>query len=175
MGKVLRGIKNKKGKFVEREVEEPNSLYKADALKIIGKEHWKEFDKWMIGQGAPEMSDGSLGYFDQDVQKYKRNYIFLRKCSTCNGFGLWAIGDPSPMGGMDAADGCPVKKCPECGANGIPKNTWRTLDGRYIPIKELEDDHLKNIIKHIKERKLGKIDEKILKKMLAERKRRKLK
>ena len=41
-------------------------------------------------------------------------------CKTCYGYGLWAIGDPVPMGPMDAADGCLSKKCPECGKGGNP-------------------------------------------------------
>ena len=40
-----------------------------------------------------------------------------KKCHTCLGFGLWAIGDSSPIGPMDAHDGVPTKPCPECGAN----------------------------------------------------------
>jgi hypothetical protein len=43
------------------------------------------------------------------------------KCKTCRGYGLWAVGDPSPMGPMDFRDGCPNKTCPECGA-GRNKN-----------------------------------------------------
>jgi len=41
----------------------------------------------------------------------------LNKCKTCFGYGLHALGDPSPMGPMDAKDGMPTKPCPECGAN----------------------------------------------------------
>ena len=41
-----------------------------------------------------------------------------KKCKTCLGYGLWAIGAPSPMGPMDAGDGMPTKKCPECGKGG---------------------------------------------------------
>lgn len=44
----------------------------------------------------------------------------IKKCSTCNGYGLWSFGDPSPMGEMDANDGTPTIKCPECGANKNP-------------------------------------------------------
>ena len=40
-----------------------------------------------------------------------------KKCHTCYGFGLWAWGDPSPMGPIDVRDGVPTKPCPECGAN----------------------------------------------------------
>jgi hypothetical protein len=41
-------------------------------------------------------------------------------CKTCWGYGLWAMGDASPMGPMDATDGMPTKVCPECGANPNP-------------------------------------------------------
>lgn len=39
------------------------------------------------------------------------------KCKTCYGYGLWGIGRSCPIGEMDASDGMPTKKCPECGAN----------------------------------------------------------
>tara|TARA_Y100000310_G_C20093359_1_gene539320 strand:+ start:399 stop:554 length:156 start_codon:yes stop_codon:yes gene_type:complete len=39
------------------------------------------------------------------------------KCQTCVGYGLWAIGDPSPMGPLDAYS-LPSKPCPECGKGG---------------------------------------------------------
>lgn len=41
-----------------------------------------------------------------------------KKCSTCYGYGLLGIGEPCPIGRMDAEDGMPTKKCPECGAGG---------------------------------------------------------
>lgn len=41
-------------------------------------------------------------------------------CTTCQGFGFWAIGLPIPMGPIDAADGYPTRACPECGANANP-------------------------------------------------------
>ena len=41
-----------------------------------------------------------------------------KKCKMCYGFGMWAIGAPNPMGPMDAGEGMPTKKCPECGAGG---------------------------------------------------------
>jgi len=43
-----------------------------------------------------------------------------KKCTTCWGYGLWAMGEASPMGPMDASDGMPTKACPECGANPNP-------------------------------------------------------
>ena len=39
------------------------------------------------------------------------------KCSTCYGYGLWVIGEPCPIGRMDATH-MPTKKCPECGKGG---------------------------------------------------------
>jgi len=50
----------------------------------------------------------------------KKMTISKGKCTTCRGFGLWAIGCPTPMGPMDCGDGMPTKKCPECGANPNP-------------------------------------------------------
>ena len=47
--------------------------------------------------------------------------VDLMKCKTCNGYGLWAIGNPAPMGRMDATDGLPTKPCPECGSDANPK------------------------------------------------------
>ena len=41
----------------------------------------------------------------------------IKKCKTCLGYGLWAIGEPSPMGKMDSLS-MPSKKCPECGKGG---------------------------------------------------------
>jgi len=38
-----------------------------------------------------------------------------KKCKTCVGYGLWGIGEPSPMGKRDSYI-MPAKKCPECGA-----------------------------------------------------------
>lgn len=43
------------------------------------------------------------------------------RCSTCNGYGLWDMGDPRPMGRMDAADGMPTQACHECGENANPR------------------------------------------------------
>jgi len=48
-----------------------------------------------------------------------------KKCSTCYSYGLWAIGDPSPMGPMDAREGTPTIPCPECGANANPTKKRR--------------------------------------------------
>ena len=42
------------------------------------------------------------------------------KCELCYGYGLWKIGDHSPMGPIDARDGMPTIPCPQCGANANP-------------------------------------------------------
>ena len=44
----------------------------------------------------------------------------MKKCKTCYGFGMWAIGEPCPMGEMDAREGYPTLECPECGASKNP-------------------------------------------------------
>lgn len=44
----------------------------------------------------------------------------MKMCQTCYGYGLWAVGDPVPMGPIDAMDGLPTISCPECGANAKP-------------------------------------------------------
>jgi len=41
-------------------------------------------------------------------------------CTACLGYGLRAWGDASPIGHMEARDGCPTLACPECGANANP-------------------------------------------------------
>jgi len=94
-----------------------------------------------------------------------------KKCKTCFGLGVWSVGDPVGVGPMDAADGVPTNPCPECGA-GPPY--WKTAEGKIIPITHLEDDHLVNIIQHIKDRqKITKIKEtNLLKLMIKEQKRR---
>lgn len=50
----------------------------------------------------------------------------INECTLCHGFGLHALGDPSPMGRMDAQDGLPTQVCPECGQSYNDKdNTIR--------------------------------------------------
>jgi hypothetical protein len=44
----------------------------------------------------------------------------VKTCQRCYGYGLWAVGDPVPMGMIDAMDGLPTIPCPECGANANP-------------------------------------------------------
>ena len=51
----------------------------------------------------------------------------MKTCKTCYGYGLWALGDNSPMGRMDANDGTPTVKCPECGANANDYNNHHSI------------------------------------------------
>ena len=43
-------------------------------------------------------------------------------CKNCYGYGLWILGDKVPMGAMDAYDGFPTSRCPECGMSFNDKN-----------------------------------------------------
>lgn len=74
MSKVIQG-KNIKGKWSESEVEDSTVWSKEDVIKLIGEEHWKQFSKWMNGQGCPVLSNKELGYWQWDVEKWKRHYI----------------------------------------------------------------------------------------------------
>ncbi len=91
-------------------------------------------------------------------KKNKDDYAELREkikkqgnCETCWGYGLWAIGQPVPMGQIDFADGMPANLCLEC--NSGARNTWKVADGLVLPIEQLTDGHLKNIVLHLDERK----------------------
>jgi len=48
----------------------------------------------------------------------KRIVNITNKCGTCLGYGLWAIGDATPVGPIDSSDGVPTNPCPACGADG---------------------------------------------------------
>ena len=54
--------------------------------------------------------------------KAKKKIKRKGECNTCWGYGLWAVGDPCPMGRMDSRDGSPSKKCPECGHISVIKS-----------------------------------------------------
>ena len=41
-------------------------------MKIIGKNRWKEFDDFMIGQTMGLNEDGSYDYYEQDVENFLR-------------------------------------------------------------------------------------------------------
>jgi len=74
MGKIIKKYKYK-GKWKEKKVNDPDCYSKDDVLKIIEKENWNVFDKWIFGQTGPVLSDGTCGYYSWDVQKFKRYYI----------------------------------------------------------------------------------------------------
>ena len=58
---------------------------------------------------------------------YKLSDKAKKEIGCCYGFGLWAIGDATPMGPMDARDGMPTVKCPTCGADANPVRPVRKV------------------------------------------------
>lgn len=54
----------------------------------------------------------------------------MKKCKTCNGFGMWAFGVPSPVGRMDAMEGTPTIPCPECKADRNPLIKNKKTEGK---------------------------------------------
>ena len=63
-----------------------------------------------------------------------------KKCTKCEGYGLWFDGSNAPMGPSDAEDGIPTIKCPECGANANPNGKTKSR-GVFL------DDFIKDITK----------------------------
>lgn len=70
-----------------------------------------------------------------------------KKCKSCYGHGFWAWGDICPVGQIDAEDGVPTIKCPECGADTNPLEPDEEDDNviieskkRYEQIEKLFDD-----------------------------------
>lgn len=45
-------------------------MKEADVIKMIGKNKWKEFQYWMKGQTVGVNSDGSIEYYENDVQRF---------------------------------------------------------------------------------------------------------
>jgi hypothetical protein len=41
--------------------------------KFIGEENWEDFYDWMRGQTCGTNKDGSLDFYDHDVQAFKEN------------------------------------------------------------------------------------------------------
>lgn len=76
----------------------------------------------------------------------------MSKCKSCYGYGFWCWGDIEPMGSIDAMDGVPTIKCPECGANPNPVNQTKLIEERQ---KKLNDMYNKGLlkIKNLGERK----------------------
>jgi hypothetical protein len=46
-------------------------MNKKEVIKLIGKENWKEFNKFMQGQTVGIYSDGSTDYYKWDVERFK--------------------------------------------------------------------------------------------------------
>jgi len=109
-------------------------------------------------------------YINDPIRKDR----YINKCKTCYGYGIWKVGDPVGIGPIDFMDGVEGKKCPECGASGKIEDYWKTLNGKVIYIGHLTDNHLKNIINDMGKGKLY-VSSKMKQKLLAEKKKRKLK
>jgi hypothetical protein len=69
MGKIIKGYKYK-GKWKEKEVEDPTCLYKHEVEHLVGADNMVLFDKWITGQGCPVMSDNTMGFFEWDVERF---------------------------------------------------------------------------------------------------------
>lgn len=48
-------------------------MKKEEIIKIIGKEHWNDFLKFMKGQTIGINDDGSADYYKEDVYKFIRH------------------------------------------------------------------------------------------------------
>ncbi len=72
---------------------------------------------------------------EEDVKRGKQIHMTTKdffdvtpnECQHCYGYGLWAIGAPSPMGPMDASDGYPTIPCKNCGSDANPIEKWKKL------------------------------------------------
>jgi hypothetical protein len=69
MGKIMKGYKYK-GKWKEKEVEDPTCLYEHEVEHLVGADNMVLFDKWVTGQGCPVMSDKTIGFFKWDVEQF---------------------------------------------------------------------------------------------------------
>jgi hypothetical protein len=45
-------------------------MKKEEVIKLIGKERWKEFLKWMYGQTIGINADGTLNFYKTDVDRF---------------------------------------------------------------------------------------------------------
>ncbi len=65
----------------------------------------------------------------------------MSECQHCYGYGLWAIGAPSPMGPIDASDGYPTKPCKSCGADANPGGDMDDEEGpTFVRDLKFRDD-----------------------------------
>ena len=46
-------------------------MTKIEVIEFIGKKNWKKFCKWIIGRTVGMNSDGSIDYYEWDVQAFK--------------------------------------------------------------------------------------------------------
>jgi len=67
--KIMKGYKYK-GKWKEKEVDDPTCLYLKQVEQLVGSNNMVEFNKWMRGQGCPVMSDNTMGFFKWDVEQF---------------------------------------------------------------------------------------------------------
>lgn len=140
-------------KILEKYKEKLPTLYR-DSLAMLWLDYCPKYYKKSIKIKT-----------NKKIDEYKNT------CKTCLGYGVWKIGDASPLGPVDFSDGIEGQTCPECGATGKHKDYWQTLDGRMIYIKHLTDNHLNNILHDIYNKKLVSSN-KVLKWLLKEQKRR---
>ena len=47
-------------------------MNKQEVIKMIGKENWKRFEKWITGQTCGLNKDGSADYYAWDVDRFMR-------------------------------------------------------------------------------------------------------
>lgn len=47
-------------------------MKEAEIKKLIGKENWEDFSKWMRGQTYGRYEDGSINFYECDVMAFKK-------------------------------------------------------------------------------------------------------
>lgn len=45
-------------------------MNKEEVLELIGEDRWIEFQEWMIGQTMGLNKDGSINYYESDVERF---------------------------------------------------------------------------------------------------------
>ena len=45
-------------------------MNKQEVIKLIGRNRWKEFEKWMTGQTCGLNKDGTLDYYTWDIERF---------------------------------------------------------------------------------------------------------
>ena len=82
------------------------------------------YDDKLVGMmDTPELANLVIHAVNKHLAEMEHQRAFWPAepvhCQTCWGYGLWADGGGA-MGAMDARDGMPTMKCPECGRNPNP-------------------------------------------------------